>query len=411
MLVSLRCTHCGAKLSVDSQLEKIRCEYCTTEFLPPKPAPEPTPRLPDPPGRSGRGFRLSSLLTLLPLLPMAFVIWRTCGPSLRSVAPGGSFSGQSLLSRPSVLLRALWDDMDGTPLPVTLPSGEAVIGRMRLGSDDQLFIVAADAATAKVRWQIGPLGSYSEGYRDTWFITTSNHVAVSDFRGRLHLHALATGAEIAVLPLTDRVTHLCLASDPNEIAVAAADHRAWLLDTRSPKGALRDAALPSGCSRLRTSRSEPSPSRRHGPQLSGMRVTGVYIEDEVAVAAAVKSPGTPLPYAVGFDPKTRAVRWQTAVVAADAATVRECNHMTLSGKRFVAVCGTGSSAGWRLITLDGETGTRVWEIELRPLFAVDWIKGLVATPQGVYVTRTSSVEIYDPATGKLRGVLGNETYR
>lgn len=413
MLVSLRCTHCGAKLSVDSQLEKIRCEYCDTEFLPPKPPPEPAPRpqTQEPSGRSGRGWSLSSLFFLLPLLSVGFVFWRTCGPSLRSVAPGGSFSNQPLLSRPSVLLRALWVDMDGTPLPVTLPGGEAVIGRMRLGSDDQLFIVAADAATARVRWQIGPLGSYSEGYRDTWFITTSSHIAVSDFRGRLHLHALATGAELAVLPLTDRVTHLCPGSDPNEIAVAAADHRAWILDTRPPKAALRDAALPSGCSRLRTGRSEPSPSRRHGPQLSGMRVTGVFVEDEVAVASAVKSPGTPLPHAVGFDPKTRAVRWQTAVVAADAATVRECNQMALSAKRFFAVCGTGSSAGWRLIALDGESGTRVWEIELRPLFAVDWIKGLVATAHGVYVTRTSSVEIYDPATGKLRGVLGNETYR
>jgi outer membrane protein assembly factor BamB len=413
MLVSLRCTHCGAKLSVDSQLEKIRCEYCATEFLPPKPSPEPAPRPPekDPSGRSSRGFRLGSLFFLVPLLSVGFVLWRTCGTSLRSVAPGGSFSSQPLLSRPSVLLRALWDDMDGTPLPVTLPGGEVVLGRMRLGSDDQLFIVAADAATAKIRWQIGPLGSYSEGYRDTWFIPTGSRIAVSDFRGRLHLHALDTGAELAVLPLTDRVTHLCPSSEPNEIAVAAADHRSWILDTRPPKGALRDAALPSGCNRLRPGRGEPAPSRRHGPQLPGMRVTAVFVEDELAVAAALKSPGTPLPYAAGFDPKTRAVRWQTAVVAADAATVRECNHMILSAKRFFAVCGTGSSAGWRLIALDAESGTRVWEIELRPLFAVDWIKGLVATANGVYVTRTSSVEIYDPATGKLRGVLGNESYR
>jgi hypothetical protein len=412
MLVSLRCTHCGAKLSVDSQVEKIRCEYCGTEFLPPSPPPEPPPRpQKETPARSGRRWSLSSLLFLLPFLSLAFVFWRSCGPSLRSVAPGGSFSNQSLLSRPGVLLRALWDDMDGTPLPVSLPSGEAVLGRMRLGSEDQLFIVAADADTAKVRWQIGPLGSYSEGYRDTWFIATKSHVAVTDFRGRLHLHALATGAELAVLPLTDRVTHLCPGSDPSEIAVGAADHRTWILDTRPPKGALREGALPSGCSRLRSMRGEPAASRRHGPQLSGMRVTGVYVEEDVAVAAAVKSPGTPLPYAVGFDPKTRAVRWQAAVPAADAVTVRECSHMALSAKRFFTVCGTGSSAGWRLVALDGEAGTRLWEVELRPLFAVDWIKGLVATAHGVYVTRTSSVEVYDPATGKLRGVLGNETYR
>ena len=63
------------------------------------------------------------------------------------------------------------------------------------------------------------------------------------------------------------------------------------------------------------------------------------------------------------------------------------------------------------MALDAESDTRLWETSLRPLFAVDWIKSLVATPHGVYVTRTSSLEIYDPATGKLRGVLGNESYR
>lgn len=339
------------------------------------------------------------------------VLSRSCGSQVRSVLPGGSFSGKTLLSQPGVLLRALWDDMDGTPLSVRIGSSEVVLGRMRLGADDQLFIVAADAASAKIRWQVGPLGSYSEGYRDTWFLPTENHLVVSDFRGRLHVHALESGAEQAVLPLTDRVTHLCSVG-PHEIAVAATDRRSWMLDVKAAAaaGALREAPLPSGCSKRRLGR-EPSPRRRQAPVVPGLRVTAVFSEEDVAVAAAIKSPGTPLPYAIGFDPKSRAVRWQSVLPASDPATVRECSSTALAGKRFFAACGVGSSAGWRLTALDAESGTRVWDQDLRPLFAVDWIKGLVATSHGVYVTRTSSLEIYDPATGKLRGTLGNETYR
>jgi outer membrane protein assembly factor BamB len=310
------------------------------------------------------------------------------------------------------LLRALWDDVGGPPSPIQLASGEAIVGRMRLGSEDQLYIVAADAKTATIRWQIGPLGSYGEGYRDTWFATTAKHIAVTDYRGRLHVHALETGAELGVLPLTDRVSHLCPAPDSEEVAVGTVDGRTSVLDmarTSLPEG-LRAAPLPASCGKRRLGH-EPPASRRPHPSVSGLRVLAVHGEGELAVAAAVKSPGTPLPYAVGFDTKTRAVRWQTLIPSADALTVRECSPTTLGGHRFFSTCGIGSSAGWRLVALDADSGTRIWESELRPLFAVDSINGLVATAQGVYITRTSSLEIFDPSTGKLRGVLGNESYR
>lgn len=414
MLVSLRCSHCGAKLAVESQVERIRCEYCGTEFLPPrrpakKARPKPEPTSPSAAPRAAWSW-LGGLLALLPAIPALWIGWRSCGSSVQSVMPGGSFSSQPLASRP--LLRALWDDVGGPPVPVLLGAGETLLGRMRLGSDDQLYIVAADAATATVRWQIGPLGSYGEGYRDTWFVTTTKRVAVSDHRGRLHIHALDTGAELAVLPLTDRVSHLCPVADSEELAVGAVDGRTWLLDTArvSQPAALREAPLPAGCNKRRVSH-DASPPRHPHPSVPGLRVVRSYVEAELAVAAAVKSPGTPLPFAVGFDAKTRAVRWQVPVPAADALTVRECSPGALGGKRFFSTCGVGSSAGWRLVALDAESGTRLWETSLRPLFAVDWIKSLVATPHGVYVTRTSSLEIYDPATGKLRGVLGNESYR
>ncbi|MFO0574183.1 MAG: PQQ-binding-like beta-propeller repeat protein [Polyangia bacterium] len=413
MLVSLRCSHCGAKLSVDSELERIRCEYCGTEFLPPRPRPKKRPETGSLAPGSARGSGASwlrGLLVLLPAVPALLIGWRSCGRSVRPALPGARFSPQSWAPRP--LLRALWDDVGGPPVPVSLASGEAILGRMRLGADDQLYIVAADAKSAAIRWQIGPLGSYSEGYRDTWFAATAKHAVVTDFRGRVHVHALETGAELEVVPLTDRVSHLCPLPGSEEVALATIDGRTSALDTsRSPLSeGLRGAPLPAACGKRRLGHEPASPRRPH-PSVPGLRVVSTYGEEDLAVASAVKSPGTPLPFAVGFDVKTRAVRWQTAIPAADALTVRECSPAALGGKRFFATCGVGSSAGWRLVALDADSGTRLWENELRPLFAVDSIKHLVATAQGVYVTRTSSLEILDPATGTLRGVLGNESYR
>jgi hypothetical protein len=42
---------------------------------------------------------------------------------------------------------------------------------------------------------------------------------------------------------------------------------------------------------------------------------------------------------------------------------------------------------------------------------VDQIGSLVVTARYAYVNRTSSLEIYDAATGALSATIGNETYR
>ena len=51
-----------------------------------------------------------------------------------------------------------------------------------------------------------------------------------------------------------------------------------------------------------------------------------------------------------------------------------------------------------------------WDITLRGIFAVDRVNGLQATEQHVFVTRTSSLEIYAVSDGRLLGTIGRETY-
>jgi hypothetical protein len=124
----------------------------------------------------------------------------------------------------------------------------------------------------------------------------------------------------------------------------------------------------------------------------------------------VKSPGTPIPYALGFSLKTRELSFQQVLPTVDPMTVRGSEHAALTAGRYIAVYGVGS-AGWHLTALDAKDGARLWDVALRSLFAVDHIEALVATAQFVYVNRTSSLDIYSASSGQLIGTVGNETYK
>lgn len=410
-LVILRCTGCGARLPEQPAADKYKCSYCGSVFAVTEPAP-PTP--PSPPAAatgagaaSGRDKRVSplgallgSLGALLPLLLGGFFMYRSFAPMVK-----GSVSGLRLGSP----LRALWDRAGGPPVTATIGGKEAVLGRMRL-SEDQLFIVATDAATAQPRWKLGPLGTYSEGYQLTHFQVAGSRIVVSDARGSLRIHELDSGKEVKTIALRDRASKLCLAG-PTAVAVAVLDRHHVTLDVDSLT--LREAPLPAGCEASRsasTRRAQGDGGRVKRPTARGFEVQDAHVEDEYGVAAAVKTPGTPVPYALGFAPQTREVRWQQLLPTVDPLSVRASEHDALGGGRYLAIYGVGS-AGWHLTALDAKDGTRLWDVALRPLFAVDDIDSLVVTRQFAYVNRTSSLEIYDAATGKLLGTVGNDTYR
>jgi hypothetical protein len=412
-LVSLTCTHCGAKLPQQKESGTYTCSYCGTSFAgptprerPEKPKPAPKSAKEKPPAKSTEprsGLRLGALFSLfgsiVPLAIIGFVVYRLNGPMLK-----GQVNGLRLGSP----LRALWDRASGPPVPVQLGGREAVLGRMRL-NDDQLFIVATDSATGNLLWKVGPLGTYGEAYQNAHFATTAQHIVASDARGNLHVHELATGKEVKKIPLRDRASNLC-AVPPNGIAVAVIDHHHVLLDTTTMT--LSEAPLPSGCPGHRRGFREDRAPHTRAPSLRGFEMRDAHVEGTLGVAAAVKSPGTPTPYAIGFTPGSREVRWQELLPTVDPLSVRTSERDVLAGGRYFAIYGVGSDgAGWRLTALDARTGSRLYDVELRPVFAVDSIEALVATPGFVYVNRTSSLEIFEAATGKLISTVGNETYR
>jgi len=112
--------------------------------------------------------------------------------------------------------------------------------------------------------------------------------------------------------------------------------------------------------------------------------------------------------AVGFDPRTRAVKWEQPVASGDQASVAESSTISimdaLADGRFVAPYEL--TKGWHFTAFDARSGQRLWDVPLQPLIGVDHPEGFALSAARVYVMRTSSLEIYNAKTGSLVGTLG-----
>ncbi len=143
--------------------------------------------------------------------------------------------------------------------------------------------------------------------------------------------------------------------------------------------------------------------------MCGFEAENVVEEGDVAVALGKKHPGTGLPIAVGFDPRTKTVRWQQSLASGDQAGVSESSTTSimdaLAGGRFVAPYEL-TSKGWHFTALDARSGQRVWDIPLRSQIGVDEPEGFALSAARVYVMRTSSLEVYDARDGALVGTVG-----
>jgi outer membrane protein assembly factor BamB len=288
------------------------------------------------------------------------------------------------------------------------------MGRIR-GQDDQLFIVAVDPTTRRERWRAGPYGTYSEGYRATWFAVVGSNVVVTDFHSIVHVLDLTSGKDQRSAHLTDHAAQLCPLPENKQVFVHQVDKRDVTVDLTT--AAAHESPRPAACTEEIF-----DPSRRsHGtvplsaaPKVNGFAAKRVLSEGNLAIAAGVKSPGTEIPIAVGFDPKTHAVLWQEVVPAVDPATVRSSEAFFLGSKadglaagRYASVYGVGSDA-FRLTAFDAKTGSRLWDVELKKILGVDRPNDVVLSGSCVYVTRSTSLEFFEVKTGKALGAYGTE---
>lgn len=429
-LFSPKCTSCGASLPPrEEEKGLITCDYCGCRFEQKAPPPPPRVKPPRPPRatpperheivieappvvvvhraarRSGCAIVFAAMFMMVMVgVGAAFLI---LGKD-KLMEIGGRLATQVGRAAGGV---TLWDSVGGPPVPVTIGGEAAFIGRVRHMPDDALEVAAFRPTTGEAVWTLGDLGTYSEGYQHTRFTVAAGKLLVSDAKGRVRIASLTDGHVERVVELSDKVQFICRIEGGKAVWLDIIDERPLRLDPET--GATEPMPRPVQCPE--SQRWRPHEDRKAAaamaPPVEGFSAARVLRVGSTAVAAGVKTPGTAVPQAVGFDPVTKAVAWRASLPAADPNSVRgndfEADDLNMG--RYVAAYGVGTK-GWHVAALDAKTGDRVWDVALRRLFAVDKVDDLVVSKSYVYVVRTSSLDVLDLANGKRVATIGDETY-
>ncbi|HEX3771523.1 MAG TPA: hypothetical protein VHV30_11680 [Polyangiaceae bacterium] len=427
-VVARNCPTCGAQLEPSPPGRIIVCRYCGHSFQPP-PEVNPAPRIivlqpgmtppGTPPPRANAGRALATLAsTMVFALGVVIFALRSRGTSM--VMPTATEVSSAIAGlTPSPPSSWMWDTVAGPPIAATVGAG-GFVGRLRARGDDELYVAAFDDAKLAQLWKAGPLGTYSEGYRSTFTEVVGHKVVVTDFRANLHVYDLGTGRETKTLKLTDRASETCASPDGKDhVWIGVSDEKNVLLDADA--GTLTPSPRPAWCTSRSSfsgtdcrgwlTRGDPRPGCKSAevvPRVSGFDAENAIEDGDLAVALGKKHPGTATPMVVGFDPKTKAVRWQSPLASGDQAIVKEPGTEVMDAMtagRFVAPY--SRTKGIFITAFDARSGQRLWDVPLQPVIGSDDPEGFSLSATRVYVTRTSSLEVYDAKTGALVGTLGD----
>lgn len=435
-VISFDCPNCGAKLQPDDSKRRARCQYCGANFDLPRTTAYPPGqvRTPNVARHLISGVAATAVLAgvgayfaVAPAISPPKVLVPTPPASSNAsavapVTPPGTPTAFPVKAPDPKRNEAdfMWDDVGGMPIVVTLDDAEYVLGRLRVRPDDQLHIGVFAADGGAERYRVGPFGTYGEAYQATHFAVAEGRLLVTDFRGQLKVYDLASGTSVQDIALTDRASRFCrlegTGDEGAQVYLAQVDRRQFKVDAAAP--ALKEEKLPKACDaqeRRHMRSGDPALSRgdrlRRAPKVEGIEVGAVHIDGSLGVARGVKSPGTAYPMAFGFDLGSREVLWKSPVAVVDQASVRQRDNEQdiLVAGRYFATYGEGPEH-WHLAAFDAKTGARLWDDKLRSIFAVDWLGGIEATANHVFLVRMSSVEVYDAATGARKATIGAESY-
>jgi len=415
VLFDVKCPSCGAPLPPPVE-GKSTCSFCERTIA----VQRTLAAIPAVPGSPAGGATKGAKRVIAAIsVTMALIGGFTLLSSSRAVqgiSPEqivNRISGGSALAG-AADVRMIWDDVGGPPVSAQIDGNEAVLGRLRtVTTGDELFIVATDSATLKKRWKAGPYGTYMEGFQSTHFVVIGDRVAVSDFHSKLHFLDLRTGKELASLPLSDRVQ--CMYTEKGRVRVMQADEKTLLIDPANqttaevPKRELRKRWDDPRCEGKSVERK--SLATTGAPSVDGFGAYRVFVDGAEGIAAGKKTPGTPVPQVVGFEPNSKRVLWRQVLPSVDPNTVDGSSTLAgdLGGHRYVGVYPVGSEIH-RLAAFDARSGARLWDVKLRPIFSVDHIEDIVVTENFVYAVRSSSLDVLDVKSGKLIGAIGDDTY-
>ena len=429
-LLARSCPNCGARLeAVTPAGARVVCHYCGQSFqAPPETTPQTPPqriiviapgaRRPSPSrGTAGRSI-LSAFFSLFIIAIIAFF-------SARGRSRAVSDLSSKILSSPMVSAAVstfMWDTVAGPPMPAAIGTSgvEGFVGRIRTHGDDDLWVVGFEGSKLGQVWKAGPFGTYTQGYQSTFASVVGRVVVVTDFRAKVHVYDLTSGRETRTVTLTDRAKAMCASPDGKaRVWIEVSDEKNVLVDadlgtsTPAPRPAwCPDSWSASDDCRGWLKRGPPRLSCRGpegAPRVNGFEAKNVVEEGDLAVALGKKHPGTGVPIAVGFDPKSKVVRWEQPIASGDQATVSESSTTSImdaiAGGRFVAPYEL-TSKGWHFTAFDARSGQRVWDVPLQSVIGIDQPEGFELSGTRLYVMRTSTLEVYDAKSGVLVGTIG-----
>jgi hypothetical protein len=426
-LIVRNCPNCGARIEIEPGAGRVACHYCGQSFEVPAAAPPPVQRViviapgaasPVSARRAPAAVSfVGSAAVILVIVLGAFLASRkniAATIHLPALPAGVTLPGTASES-------FMWDTVGGPPIPASVGGDvEGFVGRIRFRGNDELWIAGFEGSKLGEVWKAGPLGTYSQGYTSTFAALVGRSIVVTDYRANVHVYDLASGRETRSVKLTDRAKSMCAAPDGKpHVWIEASDERNVLVD--ADLGTATPMSRPPWCPdrwaasddcRGWLKRGPPRLTCRGpdaAPKVAGFEALNVVEDGDLAIALGKRHPGTALPMAVGFDPKTKTVRWQQPIASGDQAGVVESSTISvmdaLAAGRFVAPYAL-TSKGWHFTAFDARSGQRIWDVPLQPIVGVDHPEGFSLSAARVYVMRTSSVEVYEAKTGALVGTVG-----
>ncbi len=441
---AIKCAHCGAPLAPPPGALQFTCSYCgIANQIQQRLLRAPRVQV------AGQAAPARSSAVGVAVLAVALLVPGLVGGGIALFAHlrSGGGGGPSSLIAAVTEERYLWDDVGGAPAPARAAGSDLVVGRVRtVGGKDELFIQATRLPSLERAWRVGPLESYSSAYRSTHFAVAKQGVVISGPRAELRVAALDTGKELRKVPLSDTVETLCLMDEGAAVFVRQVDKRSLRFDPATGRltpleqesmspcrvSLLGSAPAASGGDALRQrleehrrramrarrlARGQALPADEPGPPpdptVDGYKALTVLRGARQGVSVMVKDPGTPIPLVVGFDVSSGAVTWKEPIAASDPMAVTKPGTSdypgAFHGGYFVVVYGVGQEKR-RVTAFDAERGQRLWDTELKDIFAVDHIDRAVLSDAFAFIERTSSLDVVDVRTGKLLGAIGMDTY-
>jgi hypothetical protein len=430
-MASGNCSNCGGQLPLpESGQPFLKCHFCG-QVVPlatpprPPPVPQPLPRPQAAPGvppvvvRRRGGSPLASILLTL------FIVFATAGASilrsLHHVVKNVTSVGTLGTSAPEPLH---WDS-GWAPYPARI-NGDAVedfVGRVEIlhpgSGNTQVFIDGFDGATLNRLWTAGPFGDSSDT-RGLAFAVAGSRVIVTDSRSIGHVLDVTNGHEVERVNLSDRAKSICAApasSGKSEVWIEVSDEQNVLVDLTA--ASLKKAPRPAYCASDRYSaediychvgifdRSEATckgvdPSFR-APSFRGERALS---DGETTVVVGTKSPGSQVPMAAGYDPKSKHVLWQRTIPQGDLASVKDGLGLTDLVDGVLVSQVELTSGLFQLCALDAKSGSPLWQTEVPHSKDGSSARTMKITQTRVYLPHWTYLDVFDARSGRVIGTIG-----